>query len=72
MKRFLSYTLMFLFLLTQNLLFAESSHDQFMRSNGKIYVVIGVIVSIFVGFVLFMLIMERRLKKLEKELKENG
>ncbi len=58
--------------MTQNSLFAQTAHDAFMRSNGKIYVVIGVLISIFIGLVLFMVIMERRLKKLEKELNENG
>lgn len=72
MKRIITYLFFSFFLLAQNLLFAESSHDQFMRSNGKIYVVIGVLISIFIGFVIFMVIMERRLKKLEKELNENG
>ena len=72
MKETISCIFTFLFLLTQNLLFAQSSHDQFMRSNGKIYVVIGVLISIFIGFVIFMIFMERRLKKLEKELNENG
>lgn len=38
-----------------------------MRSNGKIYVVVGVLVIIFVGIVLYLLSIERRLKKLEKE-----
>lgn len=72
MKETISYIFTFLFLLTQNSLFAQTAHDAFMRSNGKIYVVIGVLISIFIGLVLFMVIMERRLKKLEKELNENG
>jgi hypothetical protein len=37
----------------------------FMRSTGKIYVVFGVILILFVGIVLFLILLERRIKKLE-------
>ncbi len=38
-----------------------------MRSNGKIYVVVGVIAIIFVGLVVYLISIDRRLKKIEKE-----
>lgn len=38
-----------------------------MRSNGKIYVVIGTIVIIFVGLAIYLFTIDRRLKRLEKE-----
>ena len=38
-----------------------------MRSNGKIYVVVGVIAIIFVGLLVYMIMLDRRLTKLEKE-----
>lgn len=38
-----------------------------MRSNGKIYVVVAVLVLIFIGILLFLLRIERRLNRLEKE-----
>lgn len=41
--------------------------NQFFRSEGKIYVVVGVLVIIFTGIVLYLVRLERRLKKLEKE-----
>ena len=44
---------------------AESS-DLF-RKSGKIYVVVGVLVIIFTGVFLFLLNLERRIKRLEKE-----
>jgi CcmD family protein len=37
-----------------------------MRSSGKIYVVIGVIVIIFVGLAIYLFSIDRRLKKIEK------
>ncbi|HMS51576.1 MAG: hypothetical protein IT272_08155 [Chitinophagales bacterium] len=39
----------------------------FFYSSGKIYVVIGVIAIIFIGIVLFLIWLERRIAKLEKE-----
>jgi CcmD family protein len=38
-----------------------------MRSSGKIYVVIAVIVIIFIGLSIYLFSMDRRLKKIEKE-----
>ena len=38
-----------------------------MRSNGKIYVVVGVIAIIFVGLIVYLISIDLRLKKIEKE-----
>ncbi len=38
-----------------------------LRSSGKIYVVIAVIVIIFVGLSVYLFSIDRRLKKIEKE-----
>jgi CcmD family protein len=40
--------------------------DQF-RKEGKIYVVIGVILIIFAGLVAFLVYLDRKLNKLEKK-----
>lgn len=37
-----------------------------LRSNGKIYVVITVLSIVFTGIIIFLFLIERRLKKLEK------
>lgn len=37
-----------------------------MRSNGKIYVVVAVLVIIFIGLLLFLVNLDRKLRKLEK------
>lgn len=39
-----------------------------MRSEGKIYIVVAVIAIIFIGIVIYMISLDRRLSKLEKEL----
>lgn len=45
---------------------AQGSMD-FMRSIGKIYVVVAVLVIIFLGFVYYLISIDKRLKKLEKQ-----
>lgn len=42
-----------------------------MRSTGKIYVVVAVIVAIFIGLVFFLLYLDRRLTKLEDQIIEH-
>jgi CcmD family protein len=39
-----------------------------MRSEGKIYIVVAVIAIIFIGIVIYMISLDRKLSKLEKEL----
>lgn len=38
-----------------------------MRSNGKIYVVVAVVVLIFMGILFFLIGLEKRLRRLEKQ-----
>ncbi len=61
------FSLLFL-LLTSTLLFAQekTGFDQTMRSNGRIYVVIAVIVTILLGIFIYLVRLERKIKKLEK------
>ncbi|HAS36024.1 MAG TPA: CcmD family protein [Flavobacteriales bacterium] len=40
-----------------------------MRSSGKIYVVVGVLVIIFVGIVVYLWSLDKRLTKMEKQSK---
>ena len=66
MKRHHFFTALFLFI-TTTLLPAQSGSD-FMRSSGKIYVVVAVIVAIFIGIVAFLLNLDRKLTKLEHQI----
>lgn len=43
----------------------------FMRQTGKMYVVYGVISIIFIGIVLFLLYLEKRIQKIENKI-NNG
>lgn len=62
---FFSILLSFLPLLT----FAQGSTEEMadiMRSNGKIFVVIGVISIILLGILIFLLIIDKKVRVLEK------
>jgi CcmD family protein len=40
-----------------------------MRSNGKIYVVLAVILTIFLGIILYLVRLDKKMSKLEKEIR---
>lgn len=50
--------------------FAAETEDIFFRS-GKIYIVIGVIAIIFIGIILFLVGLERKVKRLENQININ-
>ena len=45
---------------------AQKNND-FMRSHGRIYVVIAVMLTILAGLILFLVRLEKKITKLEKE-----
>ena len=49
-------------------IYAQNAEPDFMRSVGKIYVVVATIASIFIGIVVLLFLLERRISKLEKQL----
>lgn len=59
------FTLLFLAMSRLSAQPAVEMADQF-RADGKIRVVVGVIAIIFIGIVVFMVTVERRIAKLEK------
>ncbi len=50
---------------------SQTATTDFMRSTGKIYVVVAVIAVVFIGIVLFLIFLERRLTKLENQIRDN-
>jgi CcmD family protein len=40
-----------------------------MRSNGKIYVVLAVILTIFLGIIIYLVRLDKKMSKLEKEIR---
>ena len=41
-----------------------------MRSEGKIYVVITVLLAILIGLIVYLISIDRKINRLEKEIKE--
>ena len=50
---------------------AQTENPDFMRSTGKIYVVIAVLCVIFIGIVLFLINLDRKITRLENEVKNS-
>ena len=65
MRKILSFFIVLFFSLKASAQ-GEQMSSGFMRSDLKIYVVVAVLVLIFLGIVLFLFSLERRLKKLEE------
>lgn len=45
----------------------ESGAGEFMRSSGRIYVVVAVMLAILIGLLLYVVRLDRKISKLEKE-----
>lgn len=58
-------------MLVSSQLMAQSSVSDFYRNIGKIYVVVAVIVAIFVGIVIFLIYLEKKLTNLENQIQNN-
>ncbi len=67
MKKFISL-LSFIFISFN--LFAQNTTVEMadeMRSSGKIYVVVAVMLLLFLSFILYLFTIDKRLKKIEKK-----
>lgn len=62
-------SLVFLFLTSISLKAQEVEMATGMRANGKIYVVVAVLATIFVGIIVYLIVLDRRIKRLEREKK---
>lgn len=52
---------------------SESPSDaagDFLRQSDKLYVVISVLLTIFVGIIIFLIYQERKISRLEKKIKD--
>lgn len=70
MKRFLMLTLFSLVWFATFAQGAEVEMADTMRANGKIYVVVGIILIVLVGFIAYLFMLDKKLSRLEKELKK--
>lgn len=53
-----------------SILHASNEPSDLMRSNGMIYVVLGVLVIIFSGMIIYLILQDRKLTKLEKQINQ--
>jgi CcmD family protein len=60
-------TTILLTLLTATTAMAETEMAVVMRSNGKIYVVVVVLATIFAGIFTYLVYLDRKVARLEKE-----
>ena len=68
--RFVKVIAFFYFVLWSSSLRAENSEvDDFFRSTGKINVLAGVILIIFIGIVIYLIRLDRKIKSLENRIK---
>lgn len=70
MKKYLFALIALQFLLHTAAQAQGTGGNDFLRSTGKIYVVVAVIVAVFLGIVAFLIYLDRRLTKLEDQIKE--
>jgi tetrahydromethanopterin S-methyltransferase subunit D len=71
MNKFISRLLFVVFgLLCNTALFAQTDKPEMadmMRSNGKIYVVVAVCLTILIGLFIYVFLIDRKISRLEKE-----
>ena len=65
-----AFTTILISFLPLSFLLAQESTD-FMRSMGKMYVVVAVIVAIFIGIVIYLVSLDRKITKLENQIIDN-
>lgn len=70
MKKILYTFLLLLFSLPSFSQSTEVEMADTMRANGKIYVVVGIILIILTGFIAYLIALDRKLTCLEKENKK--
>ena len=57
----------FLILITATMANAQTEMADALRSNGKIYVVVAVLATIFAGIFAYLVYLDRKISKIEKE-----
>lgn len=66
----LRFFILILFLAIHLPLVQAQGNRDFMRETGKIYVVVGVILIIFSGIIVYLIRLDRKLTKLEHHINE--
>jgi len=61
------FAIIFFILITATSSFAETEMADVMRSDGKIYVVVVVLATIFAGIFAYLVYLDRKITRLENE-----
>ena len=73
MKRIVSLTLLLAALLINQAAFAQDAEmADSMRANGKIYVVVGIILIVLVGLIVYLFMTDKKLTRIEQQLHDSG
>jgi hypothetical protein len=64
------WILLFLSLVCTGNAFGQIEMADKMRSEGKIYVVVGIILIVLAGFIVYLISMDKKIKRLERLLNE--
>lgn len=73
MKKRINYLLITLLMLICTTAFSqEVEMADTMRSNGKIYVIVGIILIILIGLITYLSLLDRKVGRLEKHLKNQN
>ena len=73
MKKLLSILFFLTALLMHQAAYAQDAEmADGMRANGKIYVVVGIILIVLVGLVVYLFMMDKKLTRIEKQLDQSG
>jgi hypothetical protein len=71
MTKIINYLLCIVLVLGSNATFAQdAAMADTMRSEGKIYVVVAIILVVLVGLITYLFLLDRKVTKLEKWLSE--
>ncbi|MEM1121630.1 MAG: CcmD family protein [Bacteroidota bacterium] len=71
MKKFSKFlAFLFLQLVFIPSIVAQNNNPDFMQSIGKIYVVVAVIVTIFIGIVIYLFSLQKKIKQLEDQIND--
>ena len=76
MKKAITYIILFCITAVYSYTFAETTTDTIemadaMRSSGKIYVVVAVLSIIFIGITTYLILIDRKISKLEELISKN-
>ena len=70
MKNLKKISLLLMILMTSTIIFAQDEKVEMadkMRDNGRIYVVVAVVLTILIGLIMYVVRLDKKMTQLEKE-----